>query len=115
MNDFVKNTNHIRVESSLAGRQVAVGFLGWLTSHGINYGGRRAALSGVMRSSRAGVRALAEEGITHITVDPASTKVFDVAYLDTFADYEVGGRGEREGPLFRCCSLSPPPISYLEP
>ena len=68
-----------------------MGFLGWLTSHGINYGQRRQALSGVMRSSRAGVRGLAAEGITHITVDPASVNIFDTAFLDTFADYEVGG------------------------
>ena len=89
MHDFIGISNHIRVESSLAGRQTAVGYMGWLSSHGLNSWERRGALGGVMAGRKDGLAGLARENISYITVDPGSKKAFNTAFLDTFADYEA--------------------------
>ena len=80
-------SNHIRIESSLAGRQVACGFAGWLHSHGIDSGYRRSRLMGVMQGLESGVSALSEFNITHITVDAGGKQNFDYAFLDDVSDF----------------------------
>ena len=87
MHDFVTQQNHIRPESSLAGRQIAIGYAGWLSSHGLYGMDRRSALSGVMQGTRGGLRGLADVNISYITVDPGSRRSFSTSYLDTWADY----------------------------
>jgi hypothetical protein len=79
--------NHIRPESSLAGRQVAMGFAGWLSSHGIGAYGRSGALSNIMRGGPDAVGALRSEKISHITVDAGPARDhFDARVLDELAD-----------------------------
>lgn len=78
--------NHIRAESSLAGRQVAQGYLGWLSSHGLDMYRRSSALHTAMRGGPEAVAALRAEKITHITVDAGSFNKFDAGVLDDLAD-----------------------------
>jgi hypothetical protein len=79
--------NHIRVESSLAGRQVAHGFAGWLHSHGINSNQRQFELMGAINGEYDGVAALARHNITYITVDASSKNNFNYAFLDDTTDF----------------------------
>ena len=88
LNDLTQ-TNHIRIESSLAGRQVAHGFAGWLHSHGIDSGQRRGALVQALRGEEGGVAALGDINVTHITVDAGSKNNFDYAFLDDVADFKA--------------------------
>ncbi len=78
----ISQSNHIRVESSLAGRQVAHGFNGWLHSHGINSNERRYQLMAVLNGDENGVRGLQENKIDYITVDAAGKNNFNYAFLD---------------------------------
>ena len=91
MHDFVGQTNHIRPESSLAGRQTALGYMGWLSSHGLmaTSWDRRAALTPVMAGRREAVAGLASQNISYIVIDPGSKKNFNYGFLDTFAEYEA--------------------------
>ena len=83
----IGQANHIRVESSLAGRQVAHGFAGWLHSHGIDANQRRHELMGAINGEYDGVAALARHNISYITVDAGSKNNFNYAFLDDTADY----------------------------
>jgi len=86
LNDITQS-NHIRVESSLAGRQVAHGFAGWLHSHGIDANARRMKLMQVLEGSEAGVAALGELNISFVTVDAPSKNNFNYAFLDDVANH----------------------------
>jgi hypothetical protein len=85
MHDMARG--HIRVESSLAGRQIAHGFDGWLSSHGINSAQRREDLFRVVQGSRAGVAALATHNISYITIDASTKSAWSYSFLDDVADF----------------------------
>ena len=79
----VTQSNHIRVETSLAGRQTASGFAGWLHSHGINSNSRRIALNSILRGDVVpGIMALSSVNISYITVEAGTTGSFNHPFLD---------------------------------
>jgi len=83
----ITQSNHIRVESSLAGRQVAHGFAGWLHSHGIDASARRNDLVKVLGGAEGAVAALRTHNISYITVDAGSKNNFNYAFLDDVTDF----------------------------
>ena len=108
--------NHIRPESSLAGRQVAQGYMGWLSSHGLDMYRRGGAIRTVMAGGPAAVGALRAEKITHITVDAGSFARFDAGVLDELA-FPAATNGKAvvwevlpeivNGSAFRKCKAAP--------
>ncbi len=56
-------------ESSLAGRQVMVGYGGWLESHGVQFEKRSDDLMAMLRGEPSGRATLARYNVTHIVVD----------------------------------------------
>jgi hypothetical protein len=83
----ITQSNHIRIESSLAGRQVAHGFAGWLHSHGINSEARRMDLTRVLQGEEGAVAALRKHNVSYITVDAGSKNNFNYAFLDDTTDF----------------------------
>ncbi len=83
----ITQSNHIRVESSLAGRQVSHGFAGWLHSHGIDANARRFDLEKALRGDYDGAGALQRNNISYITVDAGSKNNFNYAFLDDVSDF----------------------------
>lgn len=79
--------NHIRPESSLAGRQVAVGYPGWLQSHGLDYSLRMKKLTPFLQGDPRGILGVLEIGVTHVTMD--SNFAVSPAVLDFFDDVAI--------------------------
>lgn len=60
--------NHMRPESALAGRQILVGYPGWMDSHGMDWQERNKDVMGLFQGVRARTTVL-KYNISHIVVD----------------------------------------------
>eukprot|EP00299_Pterocystis_sp_00344_P014687 c7290_g1_i2.p1 GENE.c7290_g1_i2~~c7290_g1_i2.p1 ORF type:complete len:717 (+),score=121.33 c7290_g1_i2:350-2500(+) len=85
MGDITKSS-HISVESSLAGRQIAVGFPGWLSSHGISSHSRKQSLMHVMKGNIQGISSLREQNISYVVVEGWAHDKFDLEFLHEISD-----------------------------
>lgn len=81
---------HTNPIASLAGRQILVGYTGWLWSRGVNYQGREKAIKDFYLSPNAGSQLLKDYNIKYILVDTSIAGNFseNVKKFDTVFDRE---------------------------
>lgn len=81
-------------ESCLAGRQVLVGYPGWMDSHGMPWPDRNRDLMDLFKGAASGRQTLLKYNITHITVDwnEVNRDQVNMRRLNAFA-YRVASNG----------------------
>lgn len=100
---FLTSDTHNHLVHSIAGRQIVMGFAGWLWSHGLNYGKQERDVKFAYAS--ADCRVLKKYGVTHVFIGPPEAKlfpnvnafesspyfkkVFDETFPENFQDYKI--------------------------
>ncbi len=100
---FLTSDAHNHLVDSIAGRQIVMGFVGWLWSHGLNYGAREQDVK--FAYATADCRVLKKYGVNYVFIGPPEAKlspnvnafesspsfkkVFDETFPETWQNYKI--------------------------